>query len=256
MEMALLEAHDLVKRYGRRTVVDGVNFTVKAGEVVGLLGSNGAGKTTSFRMVTGLIRPNTGQVFLAGSDVTHWPMYRRARLGMGYLSQETSIFRKLTVEQNLLAILETMPVPQGQSARTYRRAIALDLLNKFGLVALKDNAAHSLSGGEKRRLEIARCLVTDPALILLDEPFTGIDPKTISDIQEIVLALRDEGIGILLTDHNVDRTLEITNRAYVIRAGKVFAHGSPAEIVNNPEVREYYLGHGYDARNYGGAAAA
>ncbi len=251
MEMALLEAHGLVKYYGRRTVVDGVSFTVKAGEVVGLLGSNGAGKTTSFRMVTGMIRPKAGQVFLAGTDVTHWPMYRRARLGMGYLSQDTSIFRKLTVEQNLLAILETMPVPQGHNGNKYRRAIALDLLRKFGLVDLKDSAAQSLSGGEKRRLEIARCLVTDPALILLDEPFTGIDPKTIADIQEIVLALRDEGIGILLTDHNVDRTLEITNRAYVIRAGKVFAHGTPGEIVNNPEVREYYLG-----RNYGGGAAA
>jgi lipopolysaccharide export system ATP-binding protein len=243
--MALLEARGLVKQYGRRRVVDGVDFTVNAGEVVGLLGSNGAGKTTSFRMVTGLIKPNSGQVFLAGTDVTYWPMYRRARLGMGYLSQETSVFRKLTVEQNLLAILETMPVPAVKSPGRYRRAVAVDLLEQFGLVHLKDNMALSLSGGERRRLEIARCLVTDPALILLDEPFTGIDPKTIADIQDIVRALRNEGIGILLTDHNVAETLRITDRTYVVLQGKVIAHGPPDEIVHNEQVIQVYLGRNF-----------
>jgi lipopolysaccharide export system ATP-binding protein len=249
--MALLEARKLVKQYGRRRVVDGVDITVAAGEVVGLLGSNGAGKTTSFRMVTGLIKPNSGQVFLAGTDVTYWPMYRRAKLGMGYLSQETSIFRKLTVEQNLLAILETMPVPTGHKPATYRRAIAIDLLEQFGLVHLKDNMAMSLSGGERRRLEIARCLVTDPALILLDEPFTGIDPKTIADIQDIVRALRNEGIGILLTDHNVAETLRITDRTYVVWQGKVIADGPPEQILRNEQVIQVYLG-----RNFQGPAAA
>ena len=246
--MSLLEARGLVKQYGRRRVVDGVDFEVAAGEVVGLLGSNGAGKTTSFRMVTGMITPNGGSVGFAGTDVTNWPMYRRARLGMGYLSQETSIFRKLTVEQNLLAILETLPVPTGERARRYRHTVATGLLEQFGLAHLRKSRAITLSGGEKRRLEIARCLVTEPALILLDEPFTGIDPKTITDIQGIVRDLRDAGIGILLTDHNVDQTLKITDRAYVIWEGKVFAHGTPSEIVNNPQVRERYLGQTYDSR--------
>ena len=245
--MALLEARGLVKQYGRRRVVDGVDFTVNAGEVVGLLGSNGAGKTTSFRMVTGLIKPNAGQVFLAGTDVTYWPMYRRARLGMGYLSQETSVFRKLTVEQNLLAILETTPVPAGESAGRYRRKVAGDLLEDFGLGHLKDNLAMSLSGGERRRLEIARCLVTDPALILLDEPFTGIDPKTIADIQDIVRTLRNDGIGILLTDHNVAETLRITDRAYVVWQGKVIAEGPPEQIVKDEQVIQVYLGRNFKA---------
>lgn len=245
--MALFEARGLVKQYGRRRVVDGVDFTVNAGEVVGLLGCNGAGKTTSFRMVTGLIRPNAGQVFLAGTDVTYWPMYRRARLGMGYLSQETSVFRKLTVEQNLLVILEMAPMPAGQSTGRYRRGVALHLLEQFGLAHLKNNLALSLSGGERRRLEIARCLVTDPALILLDEPFTGIDPKTIADIQDIVRALRNEGIGILLTDHNVLETLRITDRAYVILKGKVIAEGTPDQIVRDEQVIDAYLGRNFKA---------
>ncbi len=245
--MALLEAHGLVKQYGRRRVVGGVDFTVNAGEVVGLLGSNGAGKTTSFRMVTGMITPNAGAVYLAGTDVTYWPMYRRARLGMGYLSQETSVFRKLTVEQNLLAILETQPVPPGESAGNYRQSVAMDLLGKFGLEHLKKNIAMSLSGGERRRLEIARCLVTDPALILLDEPFTGIDPKTIADIQDIVCGLRNDGIGILLTDHNVAETLRITDRTYVILQGKVIAEGPPEQILKNEQVIQVYLGRNFKA---------
>jgi len=245
--MMLLRAEGLVKYYGRRKVVDGVSFEVNAGEVVGLLGCNGAGKTTSFRMVVGLIPPDGGRVILADTDVSAWPMYRRARLGMGYLSQETSVFRKLTVEENLLAILETLRAPKGTSARKWRAEQARQLLEQFGLLHLKDNLAMTLSGGEKRRLEIARSLVTNPAIILLDEPFTGIDPKTISDIQQIILRLRQAGIGILLTDHNVDQTLRITDRAYVIYAGRVFASGSPAEIVQNEEVRQRYLGTDYDA---------
>jgi lipopolysaccharide export system ATP-binding protein len=245
MAMALLEAQGLVKQYGRRRVVDGVDFVVNAGEVVGLLGSNGAGKTTSFRMVTGMITPHAGRVTLAGTDVTYWPMYRRARLGMGYLSQETSVFRKLTVEQNLLAILETQHVPRGENAKSFRRTVAADLLKQFGLTHLAKNIAMSLSGGERRRLEIARCLVTEPALILLDEPFTGIDPKTIADIQDIVRALRDAGIGILLTDHNVAETLRITDRAYVIWQGKVIAHGTPEEIVSDQRVIDVYLGRNF-----------
>jgi len=243
--MSLLEAQGLVKQYGRRRVVDGVDFVVNEGEVVGLLGANGAGKTTSFRMVTGMITPHAGRVVLAGTDVTYWPMYRRARLGMGYLSQETSVFRKLTVEQNLLAILETQPVPRGERAGPYRHAVAFDLLKQFGLDHLKNNVAMSLSGGERRRLEIARCLVTEPALILLDEPFTGIDPKTIADIQDIVRALRNSGIGVLLTDHNVAETLRITDRAYVILKGKVIAHGSADEIVHDQQVIDAYLGRNF-----------
>ena len=249
--MALLEARGLVKQYGRRRVVDGVDFTVDAGEVVGLLGANGAGKTTSFRMVTGLITPKAGQVFFGGTEITYLPMYRRARLGMGYLSQETSVFRKLTVEQNLLAILETTPVPAGESARHYRRRVAHDLMEHFGLTHLKNNLALSLSGGERRRLEIARALVTDPALILLDEPFTGIDPKTIADIQDIIRNLRNDGIGILVTDHNVLETLRITDRAYVILKGKVIAHGPPDAILHNQEVIDAYLG-----RNFANPAGA
>lgn len=246
--MPLLEAHELVKQYGRRRVVDGVCFDVNAGEVVGLLGSNGAGKTTSFRMVVGMISPDAGRVMLGGVDVTRQPMYRRARLGMGYLAQETSVFRKLTAEENLLAILETKDVPKGQRARSYHRSVARDMLEQFGLVHLKDIVASKLSGGEKRRLEIARCLLSQPSLILLDEPFTGIDPKTIADIQQIVCRLRDAGIGILVTDHNVDQTLRITDRAYVVYRGKVFASGTPAEIVLNDEVQERYLGRNYDPR--------
>ncbi len=240
--MSLLEAQGLVKQYGRRRVVDGVDFVVNEGEVVGLLGANGAGKTTSFRMVTGMITPHAGRVVLAGTDVTYWPMYRRARLGMGYLSQETSVFRKLTVEQNLLAILETQPVPRGERAGPYRHAVAFDLLKQFGLDHLKNNVAMSLSGGERRRLEIARCLVTEPALILLDEPFTGIDPKTIADIQDIVRALRNSGIGVLLTDHNVREALRVTHRAYIIHDGRIFRAGTPPELSGDTEVRRVYLG--------------
>ncbi len=243
--MPLLEVQGLVKNYGRRRVVNGVGFTVDRGEVVGLLGPNGAGKTTSFRMTTGMVTPNAGKVVFADQDVTRWPMYKRARLGMGYLSQESSIFRKLTVEQNILAILEAMP-----AARSLKRKLTGaerwestdDVLNQFGLTQVRKNLAATLSGGEKRRLEIARCLVCEPLLILLDEPFTGIDPKTIGDIQQIVRDLRARGIGLLITDHNVRETLKITDRSYVITDGEVEAHGTPAEIVRHAGVIQKYLG--------------
>jgi lipopolysaccharide export system ATP-binding protein len=247
--MALLEVHGLVKSYGRRRVVDGVSFEVSAGEVVGLLGPNGAGKTTSFRMATGQITPQGGQVWFNGQEVTHLPMFRRARLGMGYLSQETSVFRKLTVEQNLLGILEIMP-GMRTLGRKLTRQERLDrtnqVLDQFGLNRVRKNLAARLSGGEKRRLEIARCLICEPLLILLDEPFTGIDPKTIADIQEIVRDLRAQGIGILLTDHNVREALKITTRSYLIKDGKVRTHGTPQEIVQDPIAIDEYLGRGFN----------
>jgi lipopolysaccharide export system ATP-binding protein len=243
--MHLLEVRGLVKIYGRRRVVDGVAFHVNAGEVVGLLGPNGAGKTTSFRMATGQITPNAGQVWFNGEDVTHLPMYRRARLGMGYLSQETSVFRRLTVEQNLLGILEIMPTMRtlGRRLTKKERTDRTDqVLEQFGLTRLRKNNAARLSGGEKRRLEIARCLICEPLLILLDEPFTGIDPKTIADIQDIVRDLRAQGIGVLLTDHNVREALKITTRSYLIKDGKVRTHGTPQEIINDPIAIDEYLG--------------
>src|SRR5436305_1639404 len=247
--MAILEVRGLVKYYGRRKVVDGVDYDVDLGEVVGLLGPNGAGKTTSFRMTTGQITPNGGTVWFNGSEVTQLPMYRRARLGMGYLSQETSVFRKLTVEQNVLAILEMMPVCRSLGrkltrAERYQRTDAV--LEQFGLTRLRKNSAARLSGGEKRRLEIARCLVCEPLLILLDEPFTGIDPKTIGDIQQIVRDLRAQGIGILVTDHNVRETLKITERSYLIKDGQVRTHGTPRQIINDPIAINEYLGQSFN----------
>jgi lipopolysaccharide export system ATP-binding protein len=243
--MAILEVRGLVKYYGRRKVVDGVDFDVDVGEVVGLLGPNGAGKTTSFRMTTGQITPNEGKVTFDGRDVTRLPMYRRARLGMGYLPQEPSVFRKLTVEQNVLAILEAMPVYRTlgrRLTRAERYEKADKVLEKFGLTHLRKNNAARLSGGERRRLEIARCLVCDPLLILMDEPFTGIDPQTIEDIQGIVRDLRDQGIGILVTDHQVREILSVTNRSYLIKDGKVFTHGTPQQIVRDPRAIKEYLG--------------
>ncbi len=254
--MPILEVRGLVKFYGRRKVVDGVSFEVEAGEVVGLLGPNGAGKTTSFRMTTGQITPQGGQVYFAGQDVTLLPMFKRARLGMGYLSQETSVFRRLTVEQNILAILEAMPICRslGRSLGRRERHERTDLvLEQFGLTRVRKNLAARLSGGEKRRLEIARCLVCEPLLILLDEPFTGIDPKTIGDIQEIVRALRKQGIGILLTDHNVRETLKITDRSYLIKDGRVRTHGSPQQIIRDPIAIEEYLGKSFSDDGLGGS---
>jgi lipopolysaccharide export system ATP-binding protein len=243
--MPLLEVQGLVKSYGKRRVVNGVSFHVERGEVVGLLGPNGAGKTTTFRMTIGMLVPDAGKVIFNGQDVTRLPMYQRARLGMGYLSQESSVFRRLTAEQNLLAILEAMPPLRSVGRRLTRQErwqITLRMLEQFELLRVRKSPAWSLSGGEKRRLEVARCLVTEPLLILLDEPFTGIDPITIADIQQIVRKLRDQGIGILLTDHNVREALKITDRSYVIADGVVEAHGTPQEIVRHPTVIAKYLG--------------
>jgi lipopolysaccharide export system ATP-binding protein len=252
--MAILEVRGLGKYYGRRKVVDGVDFDADVGEVVGLLGPNGAGKTTSFRMATGQITPNEGKVLFGGKEVTHLPMYRRARLGMGYLSQEPSVFRKLSVEQNILAILEAMPVHRTlkrKLTRAERYEHTDRVLEKFGLTHLRKNNASRLSGGERRRLEIARCLVCDPLLILLDEPFTGIDPPTIADIKTIIRDLRDQGIGILVTDHQVREIFGVTDRIYVIYQGKVLAHGAPAEIAGHKEAIEKYIGHTIEGLTFG-----
>lgn len=247
--MSLLEVRGLVKSYGRRRVVDGVDFEVFPGEIVGLLGPNGAGKTTTFRMACGMIDPDAGTVTLAGQDVTKWPMYRRARDGgMGYLAQESSVFRKLSVQKNLLGVMELL----GMS-RKVRNQRAQQLMEQFGIAHLKRSKAMSLSGGERRRLEIARALVSDPQIILLDEPFTGIDPVTIDSIQGIIRDLRDRGISILITDHQVRETLEITDRSYVIRGGRVLCHGCPREVLNHPEARKHYFGEGLDV-GLGGAA--
>lgn len=246
--MPILEAKGLEKYYGRRKVVDGVAFTVEPGEIVGLLGPNGAGKTTSFRMATGQIAPNGGTVLFNGDDVTPLEMYKRARLGMGYLAQDTSVFRKLTVEQNILAILELIPrnrVLARKLTRSERWDRTEKVLEQFGLTRLRKNNAARLSGGEKRRLEIARCLVCDPLLILLDEPFTGIDPPTISDIQEIVRDLKKQGIAILVTDHQAREILKITDRIYVISNGKVVTTGTPGQIVQDPVAINTYLGNTY-----------
>jgi len=234
----MLEVQGLVKSYGSRRVVDGVDYSVHEGEIVGLLGPNGAGKTTSFRITCGMIEPDEGKVFLAGQDVTNWPMYRRARDGgMGYLAQESSVFRKLSVQKNLLGVMEML----GMDRNTRKRRCA-ELLAEFDIAHLRKSLAMSLSGGERRRLEIARSLVSNPKIILLDEPFTGIDPVTIASIQRIIRQLRDDGIAILITDHQVRETLQITDRSYVIRNGKVLCHGTPEEVTSNPEAREYYFG--------------
>jgi lipopolysaccharide export system ATP-binding protein len=240
--MPMLEVHGLVKVYGRRKVVDGVDFQVERGEIVGLLGPNGAGKTTSFRMTCGMIEPDAGKVILNDIDVTLWPMYRRARDGgMGYLAQESSVFRKLSVENNLLGVMEMLGMDRKARARRCD-----ELLDQFHITRLRKARAMSLSGGERRRLEIARCLVSNPKLILLDEPFTGIDPVTIDSIQQIIRDLRARGISILITDHQVRETLEITDRSYVIRSGGVLCHGRPSEVLSNPEARKYYFGEGID----------
>ena len=235
--MLLLEVRDLVKYYGRKRVVSNVSFEVQSGEIVGLLGANGAGKTTSFRMTMGMIKPDGGQVLFGGQDVTHMPMYMKARHGMGYLSQEPSVFQRMTVRNNLLAVLEgrklTRREPQVEVAR---------MLADSGLERVARHKAHTLSGGERRRLEITRALINSPLLLLLDEPFSGIDPKRVADFQRIISRLRDSGIGILLTDHNVRDTLEVTDRAYIIHEGHIIKHGSPAEIVNDATVRRLYLG--------------
>jgi lipopolysaccharide export system ATP-binding protein len=238
----MLEVQGLVKQYGSRRVVDGVDFRVERGEIVGLLGPNGAGKTTCFRMTCGMIEPNAGKVVLNGVDVTRWPMYRRASDGgMGYLAQESSVFRKLTVEKNLLGVMELLGFERKARARRCD-----ELLDQFDIRPLRKSLALSLSGGERRRLEIARALVSNPHIIMLDEPFTGIDPVTIASIQTIIRNLRSDGIAILITDHQYRETLQITDRSYLIAKGQVLCHGTPEEVLNNPKARELYFGENSD----------
>ena len=235
--MPLLEVKELVKHYGRKTVVNSVSFAVDRGQIIGLLGPNGAGKTTSFRMTVGMISPDGGSVFLQGEDVTHQPMYRRARSGLGYLSQEPSVFQRMTVLDNIVAIIETLDFPRSEHVD---RGMAV--LEDLGLERLAASLALNLSGGERRRLEIARALVTDPAIVMLDEPFSGVDPKKVSDIKQMISKMRDRGIGILLTDHNVRDTLSITDRAYIIDEGVILMNGVPDEVIADEAVRARYLG--------------
>lgn len=232
-----LSAYNLQKTYGRRRVVDNVSLKVNRGEVVGLLGANGAGKTTTFYMMSGLERAEHGEIFLSGQNVTSLPMYLRARLGLGYLPQEPSIFRKMSAEQNILAVLETMKLSRSQ-----RFTRLEELLEEFGIDHVRRTRGDALSGGERRRVEIARCLASEPQYILLDEPFAGIDPIAIDDIREIILYLKKRGIGILITDHNVRETLGITDRAYIMAEGQILRSGDPQMLVEDPEVRRLYLG--------------
>jgi lipopolysaccharide export system ATP-binding protein len=232
-----LAAQNLQKTYGSRRVVDDVSVSVSPGEVVGLLGANGAGKTTTFYMIVGLERSEKGSVSIDGRDVSSFPMYLRARLGLGYLPQESSVFRKLTAEQNILAVLETRKL-----SRAERFSRLEELLEEFGIAHVRKTRGDSLSGGERRRVEIARCLATDPRYILLDEPFAGIDPLAIDDIREIILYLKKQGIGILITDHNVRETLGITDRAYILSDGKILRSGAPSDLIDDADVRRLYLG--------------
>ncbi len=233
----LIRTDNLIKEYGKRRVVNGVNIEVNVGEVVGLLGPNGAGKTTTFYMIVGLIKPTGGNVYFDNEDVTDMPMYRRARRGIGYLPQEESIFRKLTVEDNLMAILETLPLTHNE-----RMARCNELLDDFGLNHVRHNVAITCSGGEKRRVCIARALVTSPSILLLDEPFSGVDPMAVYDIQQIILSLRERGIGVLITDHNVRETLSVVDRAYLICEGRVEGAGDSEFLINDPVARDLYLG--------------
>jgi len=235
--VARIATKDLVKEYSGRRVVDKVNIELNKGEIVGLLGPNGAGKSTTFNMVVGLIRPTEGHVYIGDQDATGMPMHKRAHMGLGYLAQDMSIFRKLTVEQNILAILETMKLTKAE------RQTRLDaLLEELGVTHLRKNLAYTLSGGERRRVEIARALVNDPDFILLDEPFSGVDPKAVEDLQDIIFQMQHRGLGVLITDHNVRETLSVTDRAYIIFGGRVMMSGTAAELVNSEEARKFYLG--------------
>jgi len=237
VQMTLLQTHGLVKKYVGRTVVDQVNLSVAQRSIVGLLGRNGAGKTTTFRMVMGMIVPDNGEVVFEGIDVTKLPMYKRARLGMGYLSQEPSVFQRLSVRDNLIAILETMSM-----SAALRKQKAEELIEQFGLTEVTHSQARFLSGGERRKLEIARAMITNPSLILLDEPFSGVDPITVEELQTEIRRLVAGGVSILITDHNVERTLEVADKAYIIDHGRVIAEGSPKEIIQNEMVQKSYLG--------------
>ncbi len=232
-----LQAEGLVKNYGTRTVVNGISISARCGEIVGLLGPNGAGKTTTFYMLVGLVKPNEGVVTFRGINITRTPVFRRARMGIGYLAQEASIFRKLTVEENVLAILETLPLNKIQ-----RKERAEELLGSLGLLKVSKQRAYTLSGGERRKLEIARALVRRPALLMLDEPFSGVDPLAVHDIQEIVRGLRDKGLGIIVTDHSVRETLSIVDRAYLVYDGKILREGTSDFLVQDETARQFYLG--------------
>ena len=236
----IIETKNLVKIYGQRKVVDDVSLLVEQGTVVGLLGPNGAGKTTTFYMVVGITKPDAGSVLLDGKDIGQMPMYQRARLGIGYLPQEASVFRKMTVEENLMSILETTSLTHDEQIRKMN-----ELIDEFGIGHIRGNLGMALSGGERRRVEIARSLATDPAFILLDEPFAGIDPIAVADIQGMIAHLAKRGIGILITDHNVRETLSIVDKAYILASGKVLLHGDSDSIANDPVARKYYLGENF-----------
>lgn len=240
-----LRAEGLVKRYKKREVVQGVSLDVHQGEIVGLLGPNGAGKTTTFYMIVGMVRPGAGRIFLGEEDITRLPMYRRARRGIGYLAQETSVFRQLTVEDNLHAVLEFQPI-----GRAERHARVEQLLREFGLEKVRRSKGYMLSGGERRRTEIARALATEPRFFLLDEPFAGVDPIAVEDIQAIVAGLKARGIGVLITDHNVHETLAITDRAYLLYEGRILQQGSAEALAADPEVRARYLGEKFTLERY------
>ncbi len=233
----VLAGRGLVKRYGRKVAVAGIDIEVRPGEVVGLLGPNGAGKTTTFYMITGLIKPNAGRVYIGEVDVTRFPMYRRARMGIAYLPQEPSAFRALTVEENLLAVLEFMPLSRSQ-----RREKLEALLEDLDIVHLRSQKAYTLSGGERRRVEVARALCADPKFLLLDEPFAGIDPIVVGELQKLIVGLKERGIGILITDHNVREVLSIVDRAYIIFEGKILIEGPSEYLLNDPKARQIYLG--------------
>ncbi|MDP8289406.1 MAG: LPS export ABC transporter ATP-binding protein [Candidatus Susulua stagnicola] len=235
--MRLLEVNNLTKSYGNKTVVNNVSLSVKRGEVVGLLGPNGAGKTTTFYMVVGIISPDAGQISFDNRNITYTPIHVRAKFGIGYLSQEPSVFRKLTVEENIMAILETLPLQRVERLRRLDK-----LLEELSIAHLRKNRAYTLSGGETRRLEITRALVTNPSFLLLDEPFSGIDPIVVGEAKEIISELRDKGMGILITDHNVRETLSITNRAFLISEGKILVSGTANDLIDHKEAREIYLG--------------
>ena len=238
-----IRSENIVKIYGRKEVVKEISIEVNKGEIVGLLGPNGAGKTTSFYMIVGLIKPNSGKVFFDGDDISNLPMYKRAQLGIGYLAQEASIFRKMTVEDNLLSVLEMTNLNKSEQKQKCE-----DLLDEFGLQKIRQNIGGLLSGGERRRTEIARCLATDPSFILLDEPFAGVDPIAVEDIQDIVSKLKEKNIGILITDHNVHETLSITDRAYLLYDGKILKSGTSEELVSDEMVRKLYLGRNFELR--------
>ncbi|PCI94490.1 MAG: LPS export ABC transporter ATP-binding protein [Flavobacteriales bacterium] len=239
----ILRAENIMKKYGTRTVVKGVSIEVKQGEIVGLLGPNGAGKTTSFYMIVGLVQPNAGKVFLDEKEITKEPMYKRAQMGIGYLPQEVSVFRKLSVEDNIAAILEMMPLSKEEQKHRLE-----ELIEEFGLGHVRKNLGHNLSGGEKRRTEIARALASNPNFILLDEPFAGVDPIAVEDIQAIVFKLKKKNIGILITDHNVQETLSITDRAYLLFEGEILKAGTAEELAADEQVRRVYLGQNFELR--------